>query len=71
LVFVIASAGEAESETYTCRICGFVMHEVGEYRRCKLIVEVTVKERRSEMQALMDEIGAFLPEDVGEPGNDE
>jgi hypothetical protein len=39
LVPVIAPIGEAEPETYSCCICGFVIHEVGECPSCKLAVQ--------------------------------
>ena len=67
-VLIIAPVGQAAAETYTCGICGFVMGDVRACPRCKLIVEVAVRDRQSEMQALMDEIGALLSEDEGGPG---
>jgi hypothetical protein len=67
-VLIIASMAQVTPSTYTCGICGFVMNEAMECPRGKLIVEVTVRDRQSEMQALMDEIGAFLSEDEGGPG---
>ena len=39
LVLIIAPVGEAESETYTCGICGFVMNAVQECPRCALANE--------------------------------
>ena len=39
MVLIIAPIGEAESATYTCGVCGFVMNEVGECPRCKLAVQ--------------------------------
>jgi len=36
LVLIIAPIGEAEPETYTCGVCGFVMNELGECPRCRL-----------------------------------
>ena len=39
MVLIIAPIGEAESATYTCGVCGFVMNEVGECSRCKLAIE--------------------------------
>ena len=33
LVLIIAPIGQAEPETYTCGICGFVMNHVGENAR--------------------------------------
>jgi len=53
LVLIIAAAGEGEPKTLTCDICGFVMNEVGECPRCKLIVQqqadepIDTGERRS------------------------
>jgi hypothetical protein len=48
LVLIIALLGQAEPAPYTCGICGFVMHEVGESHgeaaRCKLMVEGTMEE---------------------------
>jgi len=39
LVLIIAPVGHAESATYTCGLCGFVMNEVGECPWCRLGVE--------------------------------
>ena len=37
LVLIIAPAGQAEPESYTCGMCGFVMNSVGDCPRCKLM----------------------------------
>jgi hypothetical protein len=34
---IIAAVGQADPETYTCGICGFVYSERGECPRCKLV----------------------------------
>jgi hypothetical protein len=39
LVLIIVPVGEAESETYTCGICGFVMNAVQACLRCALANE--------------------------------
>jgi len=39
VILIIAPVGVATTPTYTCGICGFVMNEVGECPRCKLMVE--------------------------------
>lgn len=39
LVIIIAPVGQAQAETYTCGICGFVYNEYGECPRCKVACE--------------------------------
>jgi len=36
LVLIIAPLGQADPETYTCGICGFVYKQYGECPRCKM-----------------------------------
>jgi hypothetical protein len=38
-VLIIALVGDAPLPNYTCGICGFVMNDVGECPRCKLMAE--------------------------------
>ncbi len=60
LVLIIAPLGAAEPTTYTCGVCGFVMNDVMECPRCKLIVQeqadglVDTGERRSVRDQLED-----------------
>jgi hypothetical protein len=48
LVLVIAATGEAEEGPIMCGICGFVLDEVGDCPRCKLIVEEAAKRIRAQ-----------------------
>ena len=60
----------AEKETVTCGICGFVMDEVGECPRCKLIVEDSAHELEREARErdrLFDDIEEFLGRDDAPP----
>jgi tRNA(Ile2) C34 agmatinyltransferase TiaS len=50
--------GEADPDTFTCGICGFVMNSLGECPRCKMQDEDNV--RRWEQRALFDEVREFL-----------
>ena len=64
-MLIIASVGKAGKETVTCGICGFILNEVGECPRCKLMVAETVRgiEARQEMrEALFREVGEILRE---------
>ena len=63
VVLIIASVGVAGKERVTCGICGFVMNEVGECPRCKMMVTETARdiEARQEMrEALFREVGEIL-----------
>jgi hypothetical protein len=51
VVIIVAPMGRSPEPTYTCGICGFVMNEARECRRCKLIIAETVKSRERETQA--------------------
>lgn len=56
LVLVIAAVGDAEPETFTCGICGFVMDRVQECPRCRLEIAAQVRE--------LEEAGAEVGRDV-------
>ena len=71
VVVIIAPLGPAPDPTYTCGICGFVMNEVGECPRCKLIIEQTAEGWRREGPALIDDVKAFLARDDDGPGSGE
>jgi len=58
LTIIIASTGEAEAETFTCGICGFVLNAAGECPRCKQINRLTA----AAMTAKPEEIAAILAE---------
>ena len=66
---VIAPVGQAESQTYTCGICGFVYNEYGECPRCKLASEQGLLSLSDdgEGQDILDQVRRFLEE----PGRDE
>jgi hypothetical protein len=44
LILVFVPLGEAETELVTCGVCGFVMNQVQERPRCKLVVEEPARE---------------------------
>jgi len=56
LVLVIAATGEAEEERVVCGICGFVLDEVGECPRCKLINEKSGRHIRAQKEAATEAI---------------
>jgi hypothetical protein len=63
VVVIIAPVGEAEAKQVVCGICGFVLNEVGECPRCKLITEEAAKElkaQREAQEALFHEIEEIL-----------
>lgn len=62
LVLIIAPLGAAEPKTYTCGICGFVMNEVGECPRCKLIVQQQADELADtgERRSVLDQVEDLL-----------
>jgi hypothetical protein len=59
LVLIIAPIGDAEPETYTCGVCGFVMNEVGECPRCKLTAEGRT-ESAGEGGDILDQVDGLL-----------
>ena len=70
LMVVLVPLDVAERETVTCGVCGFVMDEVGECPRCKLMVEDTARELKKEVrerQQLFDDIQDFLEGDETPP----
>lgn len=56
VTIIIAATGEAEPETFTCGICGFVLNAAGECPRCKQINRLTA----AAMTAKPEEIAAIL-----------
>jgi hypothetical protein len=60
LMVVFVPLGEAENETFTCGVCGFVMDDVGECPRCKLVVEEAAREVEREREQLFEDIEGFL-----------
>ena len=65
VVVIVGSVGKADKEKVTCGVCGFVLTEVGECPRCKLMVEETARdiEARQKMQeALFREVEKILEE---------
>ena len=63
LMVTIASLVKAEAKQALCGICGFVLSEVGECPRCKLITEEAgkeAKERQEVQEALFREIEDIL-----------
>ena len=70
LTIIIAATGEAEAEpeTFTCGVCGFVMNGAGECPRCKYINQLTVAAMRAqpeEIAALLEEAREILESDEG------
>jgi hypothetical protein len=59
-VLIIAPVADAEPETHTCGICGFVMHEAAECPRCRPVIKVQAQamldtgERRSVLDQVRD-----------------
>ena len=63
MVVIIASLGKTEAERVICGICGFVLDEVGECPRCKLVTEEDakeLKERQEDREALFREVEEIL-----------
>ena len=64
MVLIIAPLGQAEPAPYTCGICGFVMHEVGESHgeaaRCKLMVEGTMEEANGGGEGFLQEVREIM-----------
>ena len=60
---IIAAMGEAEPERAVCGICGFVMDEVGECPRCKLLDEAiagSIRARQEKRAAMLREVEEIL-----------
>jgi len=71
LTVIIASAGRTKAEQVTCGICGFVLNEVGECPRCKLVTEEDaqeLKEKDEGHEALFREIEETLEKQCPRPG---
>jgi hypothetical protein len=60
LMLVFVPLSEAETEPVICSVCGFVMDEVGECPRCKLMVEEAAREVESERDQLFENIEEYL-----------
>jgi hypothetical protein len=62
LVLIIAPTGEAEPATYTCGVCGFVLHGVGECPRCSLAIEerAVINGGRNGKPDILDQVRKLL-----------
>jgi hypothetical protein len=63
LTVILVPLGEVERGTFMCGICGFVMDELGECPRCKLMAQDAAREverRIQEREQLFGDIEAFL-----------
>ena len=63
LVLIIAVTGKAEQEQIMCGVCGFILDEVGECPRCKLVYEESarrIKARQEERAAMFREVEMIL-----------
>jgi rubrerythrin len=58
LMVVFVPLGEAEKETFTCDVCGFVMDELEECPRCKFIAEylIDIDKRIEEREHLFEDV---------------
>ena len=67
-MLIIAPVGEAEPQTYTCGVCGFVMNEVGECPRCRLAIEegAAALDDGDNTPGILDQVGRLLTELDGE-----
>ena len=68
LVVIIAATGEAEEKPVICGICGFVLDEVSDCPRCKLMVEENAKRiraRRDERAEMLQEVERILGDEYG------
>jgi hypothetical protein len=71
LVVIIAATGRAEEPQVVCGICGFVLDEVGECPRCRLIDEAIAKgwrRRQEEREEMLREVEEILKENEDEEG---
>ena len=65
MMVVLVPLGDAEAETFTCGVCGFVMNSLQECPRCKLTLDEAVGEydrRVQESEELFEDIDEFLDE---------
>jgi hypothetical protein len=63
---IIAATGKAEPERVVCGICGFVMDEVGDCPRCKLLDEAiagSIRARQEQRAAMLREVEEILREE--------
>ena len=70
-MLIIAPVGQAEPQTYTCGICGFVYDHVGECPRCRFIVHQQAAEMTDtgEERDVLDQVRdllAGLDDDAGD-----
>jgi hypothetical protein len=71
LAVIIAATGRAEEPRVVCGICSFVLDEIGECPRCKLIDEEIAegwRRRQEERQEMLREVKAILNENEDEEG---
>jgi hypothetical protein len=60
---IITAMGEAEPEQVMCGICGFVMDEVTDCPRCKLLDEAiagSIRARQEQRAAMLREVEEIL-----------
>lgn len=65
VTIIIAATGEAEQKPIVCGICGFVLDEIGDCPRCKLMNEEAARQietRQEERMALLEEVDDILRE---------
>ena len=63
---IIAATGEAEPERVVCGICGFLLDEVRECPRCKLLDEAiagSIRARQEERAAMLREVEEILQDE--------
>jgi phage FluMu protein Com len=69
VTLIIAATGEAEEKPIVCGICGFVLDEVSECPRCKLMNEEAARQiraRQEERTAMLGEVDDILRGQGGE-----
>ena len=67
VTLIIAVTGESEKKPILCGICGFVLAEIGDCPRCKLMNAEAAKRieaRQEERAAMLDEVDDILKEQV-------
>ena len=68
VTLILAVTGEAEPERFVCGICGFVMDELGDCPRCKLLnkaIAAAIKAWRAGQDEMLQEVEEIL-RDEGE-----
>jgi hypothetical protein len=71
LVVIVAATGRAEEPRAVCGICGFVLGEVGECPRCRLIdrqIAEGWRRRQEEREEMLREVEEILKENEDEEG---